>query len=197
MRALCGERDTTPWPPALTAPETLPCQLTWSPRPSKTKLLTPGTLRRTKKMITPEALVVRKKALYYGSPQLSPIIEQSPPDGLPETGAECSMRAQGFAEQGTIVGEGLAQAQRSLATCSVTEVQHHAPAALSFRDQTAPLAHTEVAMAKSPPSKASKPDWDVYVSPEQSSKPACPLPQCDPVAEAFLSKSHLCPQVQL
>lgn len=47
---------------------------------------------------------------------LSPIIEQSPPDGLPETGTECSMRAQGFAEQGTIVGEGLALAQRSLAT---------------------------------------------------------------------------------
>lgn len=48
--------------------------------------------------------------------KLSPIIEQSPPDGLPETGTECSMRAQGFAEQGTIVGEGLALAQRSLAT---------------------------------------------------------------------------------
>ncbi|XP_029589839.1 mitotic checkpoint serine/threonine-protein kinase BUB1 isoform X3 [Salmo trutta] len=123
--------------------------------------------------------------------KLSPIIEQSPPDGLPETGTECSMRAQGFAEQGTIVGEGLALAQRSLATCSMTEVQHHAPAALSFRDQTAPLTHAEVAVAKSPPSKASKPDWDVYVTPEQSSKPAFPLPQRAPVAEAFLSKSQI------
>ncbi|XP_070292050.1 mitotic checkpoint serine/threonine-protein kinase BUB1 isoform X2 [Salvelinus sp. IW2-2015] len=113
--------------------------------------------------------------------KLSPIIEQSPPDGLPETGTECSMRAQGFAEQGTIVGEGLALAQRSLATCSMTEVQHHAPAALSFRDQTAPLTHAE----------ASKPDWDVYVSPEQSLKPAFPLPQRAPVAEAFLSKSQI------
>ncbi|XP_052324920.1 LOW QUALITY PROTEIN: mitotic checkpoint serine/threonine-protein kinase BUB1-like [Oncorhynchus keta] len=121
--------------------------------------------------------------------KLSPIIEQSPPDGLPETGTECCMRAQGFVEQGTIVGEGLAQ--RSLATCSMTEVQHHAPAALSFRDQTAPLTHAEVAVAKSPPSKASKPDWDVYVSPEQSSKPAFPLPQRAPVAEAFISKSQI------
>uniref|UniRef100_A0AAZ3RK97 Mitotic checkpoint serine/threonine-protein kinase BUB1 n=1 Tax=Oncorhynchus tshawytscha TaxID=74940 RepID=A0AAZ3RK97_ONCTS len=123
--------------------------------------------------------------------KLSPIIEQSPPDGLPETGTECCMRAQGFAEQGTIVGEGLALAQRSLATCSMTEVQHHAPAALSFRDQTAPLTHAEVAVAKSPPSKASKPAWDVYVSPEQSSKPAFPLPQRAPVAEAFISKSQI------
>ncbi|XP_055728969.1 mitotic checkpoint serine/threonine-protein kinase BUB1-like [Salvelinus fontinalis] len=113
--------------------------------------------------------------------KLSPIIEQSPPDGLPETGTECSMRAQDFAEQGTIVGEGLALAQRSLATCSMTEVQHHAPAALSFRDQTAPLTHAE----------ASKPDWDVNVSPEQSSKPAFPLPPRAPVAEAFLSKSQI------
>lgn len=73
----------------------------------------------------------------------------------------------------------------------MTEVQHHAPAALSFRDQTAPLVHTEGAGAKSPPPKASKPDWDVYVSPEQSSKPAFPLPQHAPVAEAFLSKSQI------
>ncbi|XP_014060420.2 mitotic checkpoint serine/threonine-protein kinase BUB1 isoform X1 [Salmo salar] len=123
--------------------------------------------------------------------KLSPIIEQSPPDGIPETGAECSMRAQGFAEQGTIVGEGLALAQRSLATCSMTEVQHHAPAALSFRDQTAPLVHTEGAGAKSPPPKASKPDWDVYVSPEQSLKPACPLSQRAPAEEATLSKSQI------
>ncbi|CAB1340382.1 unnamed protein product [Coregonus sp. 'balchen'] len=140
------------------------------------------------KMITPEALVVQKRGLSCDSPQNS---EQSPPDGLSETGAECSMRAQGFAEQGTIVGEGLAQAQRSLATCSMTEVQHHAPATLSFRDQTAPLSHTEGAGAKSPPPKASKPDWDVYVSPEQSLKPACPLSQHASVAEASLSKSQI------
>ncbi|XP_035630355.1 mitotic checkpoint serine/threonine-protein kinase BUB1-like [Oncorhynchus keta] len=123
--------------------------------------------------------------------KLSPIIEQSPPDGISETGAECSMRVQGFAEQGTIVGEGLALAQRSLATCSMTEVQHHAPAALSFRDQTAPLAHTEGAGAKSPPPKASKPDWDVYVSPEQSLKPACPLSQRAPAEKVSLSKSQM------
>ncbi|CDQ70044.1 unnamed protein product [Oncorhynchus mykiss] len=114
---------------------------------------------------------------------LSPIIEQSPPDGLPETGTDCCMRAQGFAEQGTIVGEGLALAQRRLATCSMTEVQHHAPAAL---DQTAPLTHAEVA-----------PDWDVYVSPEQSSKPAFPLPQRAP-SQIYALKSNFdvptCPE---
>ncbi|XP_010881100.2 mitotic checkpoint serine/threonine-protein kinase BUB1 isoform X2 [Esox lucius] len=122
--------------------------------------------------------------------KLSPIIEQSPPEGLSETGIEGSMRAQGFAEQGTIVGEGLAQ--RSLATCSITEVQHHAPTALSFRDQTASLVHTEGAVAKSPPSKSSKPDWNVYVSPEKPVlQSAGPLALCAPVAEALVSKCQI------
>ncbi|KAJ8008912.1 hypothetical protein DPEC_G00083350 [Dallia pectoralis] len=257
--------------------------------------------------------------------KLSPIIEQSPPDGLSETGTECSMRAPGFAEQGTIVGEGLAQ--RSLATevqsfrdqtevqhhapttlsfrdqtevqhhapttlsfrdqtevqhhapttlsfrdqtevqhhapttlsfrdqtevrhhaptttlsfrdqtevrhhapttlsfrdqtevqhhapttlsfRDQTEVQHHAPTTLSFRDQTevqhhaptttlsfrdqtASLVHTEGAVAKSPPPKYSKPDWDVYVSPEKPViVPSCPLSQRAAGAEALHSTSRL------
>ncbi|KAL0967302.1 hypothetical protein UPYG_G00250490 [Umbra pygmaea] len=66
--------------------------------------------------------------------KLSPIIEQSPTDGMSEPGAQGLTRAQGFADQGTIV-EGL--------------VQHHASTALSFRDQTAPLAHTEGQVATS------------------------------------------------
>nr|XP_046147319.1 mitotic checkpoint serine/threonine-protein kinase BUB1-like isoform X2 [Oncorhynchus gorbuscha] len=191
MRALCGKHAITPWPPAPTAPETsLSAHLISTPFQNKAPYS--WDFDQDQENDQPRGFGGLEEVPFLRQPtKLSPIIEQSPPDGLPETGTECCMRAQGFAEQGTIVGEGLALAQRSLATCSMTEVQHHAPAALSFRDQTAPLTHAEVAVAKSPPSKASKPDWDVYVSPEQSSKPAFPLPQRAPVAEAFISKSQI------
>uniref|UniRef100_A0A8C7KNA4 Mitotic checkpoint serine/threonine-protein kinase BUB1 n=1 Tax=Oncorhynchus kisutch TaxID=8019 RepID=A0A8C7KNA4_ONCKI len=107
--------------------------------------------------------------------KLSPIIEQSPPDGISETGAECSMRVQGFAEQGTIVGEGLALAQRSLATCSMTE---RAPA-------------EEVSLSKSQ-IDAFKSNFDVSTSPEKAPTPAFDIPmspECAPKPDWLVVKS--------
>lgn len=135
----------------------------------------------------PRSFIGPEEKPYVRQPtKLSPIIEQSPSDDKLSETTLGPMRVQGYAEQGTIVGEGLALAQRSLAACSITEV-HHAPAVLSFRDQT--LVHPEgSAMASSPP-KASGSDWDVYRSPEQFPTAACHLPQPPPEAAVRRSQS--------
>ncbi|KAM6954377.1 mitotic checkpoint serine/threonine-protein kinase BUB1 [Aplochiton taeniatus] len=99
--------------------------------------------------------------------KLSPILEQSPSDDKLSETAVGATRVQGFAEQGTIVDDGMAMAQRGLATCSITEV-HQPPFKLSFRDHT--LGQTESTSLGSPP-KASGPSWDVYMSPEQPASP--------------------------
>ncbi|XP_067097624.1 mitotic checkpoint serine/threonine-protein kinase BUB1 [Osmerus mordax] len=144
----------------------------------------------------PRTFIGPEEKPYMRQPmKLSPIIEQSPSDeNLLET-AVGPTRLQGFAEQGTIVGEGLALGQGSLTACSMTEV-HHAPALLSFRDHTlVPPQGPDV--ASSPP-RASGSGWDVYTSPEQPPQAACPLSPVPPGAlrrsQGFTLKSAVSPE---
>lgn len=120
--------------------------------------------------------------------KLSPILEQSPSDDKLSETAVGATRMQGFAEQGTIVEDGMAMAQQGLATCSITEV-HQPPGKLSFRDHT--LGQTESTSLGSPP-KATGPSWDVYLSPEQLASPQLQQAELSvkPKCQAFALESN-------
>ncbi|XP_029903792.1 mitotic checkpoint serine/threonine-protein kinase BUB1 isoform X2 [Myripristis murdjan] len=120
--------------------------------------------------------------------KLSPIMEQSPSDEKLSETTLGHLRAKGAAEQGTIVGDGLATTQHSMAASSVTVVQPPPPAVLSFRDQTLVHADASVHISRSP-TKSTGPGWDVYMSPEQPPKPASP-PPLKPESSAK-RKSHI------
>lgn len=109
---------------------------------------------------------IRRLLTCNSIPSHSPIIEQSPAEEtLPETAA--SQRVPSSVRHGTIVGEGLAAPQHCLTASSITMVQPPPPTALSFRDQS--LCPTDSSILRSP--KTTGPGWNVYISPEQPSKP--------------------------